>query len=134
MKTIINYIVVIIPFMTSSLFADNAKDIAIILKVKGTVKIQTANTKKWRMATKGMRLNSGDYINTGGNSLAAIMFMDDMRLIKIRENSTISIKGKCERSLIAKGLNFSLGQLWTKITKQKSDFCVEIPSGIAAIK
>ena len=133
MKTL-TIISMILCFATVSLGADDTKDIAIILKTKGTVKIQSANPKTWRIAERGMRLHSGDNIKTGENSLAAIMFTDDKSLMKVRENSALSVKGKREKATISKQVKFSLGQLWVKAVKQKSNLLVETPSGIAAVK
>ena len=85
-------------------FTSGSKDVAIILKSKGTVKIRTAKPKKWKIARRGMRLNSGDIVKTGDNALVAIMFTDDKSLLKIRENSTIAVQGKRKKASIAKRL------------------------------
>lgn len=121
-------------FILDYTLASNSKDIAIILKSKGAVKVHVANQRKWRKANRGMHLNSGDVIKTGDNSLVAIMFTDDKSLLKIRENSTLSIKGKRTKSTVAKRLKLALGQIWVKVKKQEADFRVATPSGTAVVK
>jgi len=117
-----------------SAFSSNSKDIAIILKSKGQVKVRAGNSGKWRYAKQGMRINSGDIIKTGDNALAALMFTDDKSLVKIRENSSIAIKGKRKKTSLAKKLRFAFGQIWVKVKKQKTEFHVETPSGTAVVK
>jgi len=134
MKSKILSIVLIIGCCFNFLHAEESKDVAIILKSKGSAKIRTANPDKWLEAQRGMRLNSGDIVKTGSDALVAIMFTDDKSLLKIRENSTVAIKGKREKSSISKRLKFALGQIWVKVQKQQSDFLVETPSGTAVVK
>lgn len=137
MKTVIAILLlglVLLLIALDSAIASNDKDIAVVLKSTGKVNIKRANPNKWQNAEKGMRLNSGDIVKTGENALMAIMFTDDKSMIKIRENSTLAIKGKREKSTIAKRLKFAIGQMWVKVDKQKSEFLVETPSGVAAVK
>ncbi len=120
--------------ITNIAHAANSKDIAIVLKSEGEVKIRKSSPKTWNNAQKGDRLDAGDIIKTGDHSLAAIMFTDDKSLLKVRDNSSLSVRGQRDKSTISKKVTFALGQIWVKVTDQKSEFLVETPSGVAAVK
>ncbi|MDZ7264871.1 MAG: FecR family protein [candidate division KSB1 bacterium] len=109
-------------------------DIALILKSSGTVKVKKESAGNWRVAEKGLRLNSGDLIKTAENSLAAIIFTDDKSLLKVRDNSMLAIRGKRTEASVSKRLVCSLGQFWLKVSQQKSKLVVETPTGVAAVK
>ena len=115
-------------------YADEDSDIALILKARGEIKIHRAASGEWLEGRRGTRLNSGDVIKTGNDALAAVIFTDDKSLVKIRENSTLSIKGKREKSSIIKRLKFAFGKIWVSVQRQKSRFYLETPSGVAAVK
>lgn len=113
--------------------AKQGKDIALLLKVRGEVSINRGANGSWEAAKKGMRLHSGNVIRTGDNSLAAIVFTDDKSLIKVRENSELTIRGKREARSVRKSIFMRLGELWARVTGG-SNFQVETPSGVAAVK
>ncbi len=114
--------------------ADGSKDVAIVLKSTGDVQVKEAGTKKWYSGDRGRRLNSGDIVKTSKSALVAVMFTDDKTLLKVRENSTIAIKGKREKDTIAKSIFCTVGEFWLKASKQKKQLLVETPSGVAAVK
>lgn len=118
----------------ASLQAQGTTDVALILKSTGTVKLKKETAGTWRLAEKGARLNSGDVIKTGENSLAAIIFTDDKSLLKVRDNSMLAIRGKRSEQSLSKRLVCSLGQFWLKVSQQPSKLVVETPSGVAAVK
>lgn len=115
------------------LIADDS-DVAIILKATGKVNVKRTGRADWQSSRNGQRLNSGDVIKTAENSLAAIMFTDDKSLIKVRDNSTIAIKGKRENKSITKRIFCTIGNFWLKASKQENQMVIETPSGVAAIK
>ena len=80
------------------------------------------------------RLDSGDLVRTGDQTLVAIVFTDDKSMLKIRSNSDVRIRAKREKKGVAKRVFMNLGQLWARVTKGQTDFRVETPSGIAAVK
>ncbi len=138
MKTHSKGILAIILFfalsLTISAHAQTTKDVAIMLKTSGDVRVKKVVTKKWYYGKRGVRLDSGDIIKTADNSLAAIMFTDDKSLIKVRDKSLVAIRGKREKKSITKRVLCSLGKFWVKVSKQRAKFVVETPSGIAAVK
>jgi len=103
----------------SFLSADN-KDIALVLKTKGTVGVKNPTQRGYVRAKRGNRLDDGETIKTGRNSFAALIFTDDKSQIKIRSNSSVTIRGKREKKGIVKRLTLSFGQIWAKVTRQKT--------------
>jgi len=120
--------------MTGSIKAQTNNDVAIILKSKGKVKVKKGKVRNWREGRRGSRLDSGDIVRTFNQSLAAVMFTDDKSLLKVRDNSTLAIRGKRTKKTISKRITCTLGNFWIKVTKQKSKMLVETPSGVAAVK
>ena len=114
--------------------AQITRDVAIMLKTSGDVRVKKAVNKKWYYGKRGIRLDSGDMIKTAKNSLAAVMFTDDKSVIKVRDKSLVAIRGKREKKSITKRVLCTLGKFWVKVSKQKTKFVVETPSGIAAVK
>ncbi len=126
--------VVMCCLVCGTVFADEESDIALILKARGEIKIHQATSGQWIKGVIGMRLNSGDIIKTGNDALVVVIFTDDKSLVKIRENSSLAIKGKREKSSIVKRLKFAFGKIWVSVQRQKSRFYLETPSGVAAVK
>ena len=120
--------------ITGSLQAQSNNDVAIILKSKGKVKVRKEKIQKWGDGKRGIRLDSGDIVKTYEQSLAAVMFTDDKSLLKVRDNSTLAIRGKRTKKTISKRIVCTLGNFWIKVSKQKSKIQVETPSGVAAVK
>ncbi len=129
----INLVICLSLLLPKLLFSEDA-DVAIILKASGKVSLKKIERKDWLTGKTGQRLNSGDVIKTEENSVAAIMFTDDKSLIKVRDNSTIAIKGKREQKSITKRIFCTVGNFWIKAAKQTNQMLVETPSGVAAIK
>ena len=117
----------------SFLSADN-KDIALVLKTKGTVGVKNPTQRGYVRAKRGNRLDDGEIIKTGRNSFAALIFTDDKSQIKIRSNSSVTIRGKREKKGIVKRLTLSFGQIWAKVTRQKTEMRIETTSGVATVK
>ena len=137
MKLIIKLVLIFCSFLFlkgGSLQAQSNDDVAIILKSKGKVKVQKEKIKDWHDGIRGFRLDSGDIVKTYEQSLAAVMFTDDKSLLKVRDNSTLAIRGKRGNKTISKRITFTLGNFWIKVSKQKSKLVIETPSGIAAVK
>ena len=124
----------IVFFIASGLVAQSNDDVALILKSKGNVKVRKGKNKNWQDGNRGKRLDSGDIIKTYEQALAAIMFTDDKSLLKVRDNSTLAIRGKRTKQSIAKRIACKFGDFWIKVSKQKSKLLVETPSGVAAVK
>lgn len=121
-------------FVCPNLFAKSDKDVALLLKTKGRVQLRKFGLRNWAQAMRGSRINSGEIIRTGDQSLAALIFTDDKTLLKIRSNSNVTIKGTRKKNSIIKTLALNFGQLWAKVTRQNTSMRIETPSGVATVK
>jgi len=126
--------VLALSMISSSTHAQTAKDVALMIKTSGAVEVNKSTNGDWQMASKGTRLDAGNQVRTGEESLAALVFVDDKSLLKVRDNSTVTINGKREKNRISKTIVMEAGQLWVKVTKGQTNFRVETPSGVAAVK
>jgi len=122
----------IFTFYSSTGIADT-REIAFVLKVKGIGEIKSGN-QNWKPLRRGRRLNDGDRIRTGNESLVAVIFTDDKSMMKIRSESEVSFYGKRKKKGIAKRITMNLGQMWAKINPRGAGFRLETPSGVAAVK
>jgi len=119
----------------STSFGQADKDIALVLKTTGVVQLKPAAAVSWQVVTRGERLHSGDVLKTGENSLAALVFTDDKTLLKIRSNSSITLRGERQHASIAKRVVMDVGEVWVKATRgERTDLRVETPSGVAAVR
>ena len=117
----------------ASVLAQSAKDIAVVLKATGEVRVNRT-TQSAEKAGRGTRLHSGNVLRTGEESSAAMVFTDDKSILKVRANSKVNIAGEREAGSILKTLKLEFGQLWAKVTRSSTPFRVETPSGVAAVK
>jgi ferric-dicitrate binding protein FerR (iron transport regulator) len=124
----------VIGALNTGAIAQTAKDVAVMIKTAGKVEVNKSSNGDWQTASKGTRLDASNQVRTGDASLAALVFTDDKSLLKVRDNSTVVINGKREKNRLAKVITMEAGQLWAKVTKGQSNFRVETPSGVAAVK
>ncbi len=126
-------IAVLLLLLVAETGSGDDKDVALMLKAKGRVELGLQG-RTYVRAKRGMRIHSGQVVRTGDNSLAALIFTDDRSQLKIRANSNVTINGKRERGGILKRLSLGFGELWAKVTRQKSAMRIETPSGVATVK
>jgi len=115
-------------------YAQNDKDVALMLKTKGKVELNQQGRNVWSVANRGERIHSGQVVRTGDEAFAALIFTDDKTQLKVRANSSVTINGKREKEGIAKRISLGFGELWAKVTKQNTAMRVETPSGVATVK
>jgi hypothetical protein len=125
---------VFIIIISQSVTGSGSKDVAFVFKANGKIQIKRADTDSWSNVKRGFRLNSGDQIRTGDKSLAALLFTDDKSLMKVRPRSDVIINGERENGSIAKRIFMETGAVFVNVTKQKSVFRLETPTGVAAVK
>ncbi len=113
---------------------DTARDIALLFKTRGKVEVFHTQDPKWRPARRGTRLNSGDMLRTGDQSLAAIVFTDDKSLMKVRSRSDVVIRGERKKTSIAKRVYMEVGEVFVRAERQRAEFRLETPTGVAAVK
>ncbi|GBD92579.1 fecR protein [bacterium BMS3Abin05] len=135
MKRLPFIFLIISVFLSVSLLAKTARDVALIFKVKGKVKILKTEKKGWNSAKRGMRLNAGDQIQTDQSGFTAVIFTDDKSMMKIRSNSDVIIRGKRVKKRFAKRIFMEVGEAWFHVLPQvATDFRIETPTGVAAVK
>ena len=86
-------------FLISSLFAQD--QIAVTTKVFGNVEIFKKKGSSVELK-QGSILSIGDQIKTSRGSFAAIIFIDDRSILKIKENSILTLNGQRKRGLFPK--------------------------------
>ncbi len=111
--------------------ADQRQPIAILFKVRGKVFIKT---QKQIRAKRGMRIYDGTKIITKKRSFAAIKFIDDGSLVRVRSNSTCTFNGKRRQNSLAKNIFVEVGTLFSKISGLKGSFRVSTPTSVASVK
>lgn len=112
-----------------------AKSVAITIKSKGKVKVHESGKKSDKNLKRGFRLKDGDKIITGDKSYAAFRFIDDNSLVRIRSNSSCTVKGKEQKdNSILKNIFVEIGTIFARITKQKGRFQVTTPTSVASVK
>ena len=108
--------------------------VAVVLKVKGSVSLVRGKSTTAQTLTRGFRLEHGDKLSTGSKGYAAIKFVDDASVIRIRANSTCRIEGKKEKNQILKNVYLEVGALFARVTQQKGEFKITTPTSVATVK
>lgn len=110
-----------------------AEPVAIVIRARGNVKMMLSHKKEVR-AKAGTRVYSGWKIITKKKSFAAIKFIDDGSLVRIRSNSSCTVEGKKKKNSLFKNLFLEVGTIFSKITRQKGLFRVTTPTSVASVK
>ena len=132
MKFIRHIFVLLFTFsLLSQAFA--ADPVAIVIRARGNVLMKQAGKKAVKVKA-GTRVYSGSKIITKKRSFAAIKFIDDGSLVRIRSNSSCKVEGKKQKSSLLKNLFLEVGTIFSKITRQKGLFRVTTPTSVASVK
>ena len=108
--------------------------IAVATKVKGDVQLMKVETDNFLGLNPGTILSDGDKIRTGKSGFAAIIFIDDKSILKIKENSEVVLTGQRTAASISKKINMDGGTICATITKQNTDFIIQTPTSVASVK
>ncbi|KON28420.1 hypothetical protein AC481_01590 [miscellaneous Crenarchaeota group archaeon SMTZ-80] len=119
-----------------SLFVSSlaAETVAIVIKVKGDVKFLREGVVTSQALKRGFRLQDGDKITTGSKSYAAVRFIDDASMLRIRANSTCRIEGKKEKNQVIKNVYLEVGAILARVTQQRGKFTITTPTSVASVK
>ncbi len=109
------------------------KPIAIMFRVKGKVSV-VFSKQNVRKGKRRLRIYAGTKIITKGKSFAAIKFIDDGSLVRIRSNSTCTIDAKREQNSLAKNVFLEVGTIFSSIKHLKGKFRVTTPTSVASVK
>ena len=130
-KTQFSFLVVLI---TSSMLFGAAK-IAVTTKVAGNVKIEISGKSGFSTLKPGTILSSGDRIRTGNDGFVALIYIDDKSVVKVKENTDLTIKGTRKTGSISKQVNIDSGTLRAQVSKQrKGDFVIQSSTSVASVK
>jgi len=126
--------IIMILFFTTLLFSqENTNPVALVRKVVKNVKHETIE-KVVKNAKPGTPLLDGELVRTGVKSLALVKFLDGS-LIRVRENSRLTIHGKKEGKKQVANTIIHSGELNFDVNKQEEDeFKFTTPTGIASIR
>jgi len=111
-----------------------AETIAVVLKVKGKVSITRGTQASNITLKRGFRLEDGDKLVTDNNSYTAVRFIDDASLLRIRANSTCTIKGTKDKNQVIKNVYLEVGTILAKVTQQRGKFEISTPTSVASVK
>ena len=119
-------------FLISSIFAQD--QMAVTTKVFGNVEIFKKKGSSVELK-QGSILSIGDQIKTSRGSFAAIIFIDDRSVLKIKENSTLTLNGQRKRGSISKEINLQGGSLRAQVTdNNRKNFTIESSVSVASVK
>ena len=127
----VNLIPIYLLLSFSNLIADK---IAVATKINGLVEIMLVDTKDFSKLKPGTVLSDGDKIRTGNSGFAAIIFIDDKSILKLKANSEATIAGQRTSASISKKINMDSGTVRATITKQNVDFVIQTPTSVASVK
>jgi hypothetical protein len=121
-------------FSTALVSDISAKTIAVIIKVKGNVTLYKDNKVSEQKLRRGTRLIAGDKLVTDSKGYAAIRFTDDKSLLRVRSNSTCTIRTREEKNETIKNVFLEVGTIYARVTKQNAKFEVQTPTSVASVK
>ncbi len=111
----------------------NATSIARLIKTEGKVNFRRMGMSTFsERSTLGTAINNGDAIFVGEKGFAAIMFLDDKTILKIRENTQFEFLDTRNTRTI----NLEFGTLLNDVKKEgrTKTFRIETPISVASVK
>ncbi|RMF58061.1 MAG: hypothetical protein D6748_09775 [Calditrichaeota bacterium] len=132
MKRIHPLLIILIFLSLGCLYAQD--QVAVVIKVRGIVKITPSKSTQSRQVKKGEVLKDGDKLETGAGAYCAIKFLDDKSLLRIKEKSVCVIEGKREEDKIEKNIFVEIGSFFASLFKPKGSFRVTTPTSVASVK
>lgn len=108
--------------------------LALITKVVREVSLMN-EAAEWDAAEKGDILKTGDRVRTGRQSLAILKF-NDRSIVRVRENSEISMTTSSDGKGVVKSLDGAEGSFGFDVQKQRADekFRFTSPTSVASIR
>lgn len=117
-----------------SIFGISPASVGVLTKMIQQVDFKAAETDSWDTAELGSIMNNGDEIRTGNRSLALIKFLDNS-LLRLRENSIVTLYGTKEESKLNKNAVIQQGRVGFEVTPQDDqEFKFTTPTAVASIR
>lgn len=134
MKRIIKFLTAGVALFTISTFSLTPPSVGVLTKMIQQVEFKAAETDAWDEAELGSIMNNGDEIRTGDRSLALIKFLDNS-LLRLRENSVVTLYGNKEESKLNKNAVIQQGRVGFEVTPQDDqEFKFTTPTAVASIR
>lgn len=125
---------IILSFAFLNLHALTPPSVGVVTKVIQKVEYKSVDTGNWGDAELGGVLYDGDEVRTGNRSLALLKFLDNS-LLRVRENSIVTIYGSKENSQLNKNTFIQQGKVGFEVSKQEGEeFKFTTPTGVASIR
>lgn len=106
---------------------------AIITEVVGSLYVKPFKDEKWGIAEKGMFLYEGDKLKTDSKSKAAVTFVNGIE-VKLNNSTEITIEISEDMKGIGNEIDLLLGEIWSKVIKEGTQFEVQTPQAVAAVR
>ncbi len=119
--------------MVSFAFGGEGSPVAVILKVRGEVNVRSSETVEWKDAVRGKLLYNQDIVRTAQKSLAALKFIDNKTIVKVRQNSSFAVEGEREEITFKKKITLLFGGIWSRV-RHGTHYEVETTTATAAVK
>ena len=111
-----------------------SEKIAVATKVIGEVHYIRANGSQTPLKN-GHIFETGDVLKTEKNGFAALIFIDDKKALKVKENSELTISGKRSAREISKEISLKGGSLRAQVSRQKKgEFIIRTSVSVASVK
>jgi len=115
-------------------YGSDVVSVAMIFKTVQDVTRKSLSTE-WVKASKGENLVSGDQLKTGQRSLAVVKFLDNS-ILRVREQSVLTISGEGSRGSAIKTIQLNGGAVGFDVQKQHENelFQLTSPTSVASIR
>ena len=125
--------VIAMVLFTSLIFGSSK--VAIAIKTKGDVSVILKGLSTPQVLKPGTPLSDQDRIKTGKNGFIALMYLDDKTVVKMLDNSDMTIMGDRSGKKINKSLDIKYGRVAANVMPQKGkEFRVSTPTSVASVK
>ncbi len=132
-KNLLFYLIIILIGVIGYNFVLNKSSLAVVTKTIKSVAKKSISSD-WMEISKGEILIAGDQLKTGKNSLAIIKFTDNS-LVRIREQSELTILGEGSKGSMIKSAHLTGGGVGFDIKKQQNEqFRLTSPTSVASIR
>jgi hypothetical protein len=113
--------------------ATDNSTMAVITKVIPDVE-KSGAAQQWNKAGTGVVLSAGDHVRTGRMALAVIKFTDQS-IMRLREQSELTLNAEGQRGSMIKTLQLSSGGFGFDVRKQQNEqFRLTSPTSVASIR
>lgn len=115
--------------------ADNPSSGTVAIITKAVQDVTFKKDNNWSSAKVGVTLNTGDEVKTGNKSFALIKFNDNT-VIRVRENSVLTIYADKKDKELVKTTHIDKGKVGFEVSKQQEneEFRFTTPTAVASIR